>query len=782
MGGVFSKVLHMSIAASWLILAVIALRLLLRKAPKWIRCILWGIVAIRLICPVSFESTLSLVPNAEDIASAMVRFSGESMAADGGPTIVSPIEIGGGASMDARSDGMGGGVPVAVRPDGTAPGGHSLAAESRANLPYLWMETGGILWMIGLGCLLGYALIGYLRLRGSVSEAILLRDNIWIGDRVASPFILGMFRPRIYLSSSAEESQMGYMLAHEQAHIRRGDHWWKLLGYLLLAVYWFNPLSWVAYILLSRDMELACDEKVIRGLDEAEKKSYLFALLNCSTQRRMVLACPPAFGEVGVKQRVNAVLDYKKPGFWVVLVSVFLCLIVAVCFLTTSPKTWQIKVTIPAEGTESFYYSDEEISPKGNTLTLYAGEGMGDGMIVLLPVEASQENAYDEPTYITPGMPVKLDVEKGAWYKIGVNKMRDPSGEDMVVYLSVENVEVRIAAGAGTGAETGAGMGTGTDVGMGTRAEAGTTVGAGTGTEAGMGTGTDVGTETRAEAGTESGTAAQEEQISGEEAGEILQRYLFDAGQWAADYVLEPSDPADGMVGARKVYRFEARYRESAGQDAGRLIANYAITDDGNNIYQYDSANDAYIALREDGQDIVPEPLEGATPLASAFPIELLFASSASSSGTALVLNQDGSFAGQHFDHENATGADFPKGTCYLCDFSGRFEDIRQITPYIYSMTLAELDTEKEEGEEWIEDDVLYIAARPYGLEDGEEFLLYTPGVPLEEIPEEFLSWWMGRGSYQEDEGSRQTLPCYGLFNIATGEGFFQYERDRAEW
>ena len=771
MGGVFSKVLNMSIAASWLILAVIALRLLLRKAPKWIRCILWGIVAIRLICPVSFESTVSLVPNAEDIASAMVRFSGESMAADGGPTIVSPIEIGGGASMDARSDGMGGGasmdvrsdgigsgasmdvrsdgigsgVPAAVRPDGTVPGGHSLAAESRANLPYLWMETGGILWMIGLGCLLGYALIGYLRLRGSVSEAILLRDNIWIGDRVASPFILGMFRPRIYLSSSAEESQMGYMLAHEQAHIRRGDHWWKLLGYLLLAVYWFNPLSWVAYILLSRDMELACDEKVIRGLDEAEKKSYLFALLNCSTQRRMVLACPPAFGEVGVKQRVNAVLDYKKPGFWVVLVSVFLCLIVAVCFLTTSPKTWQIKVTIPAEGTESFYYSDEEISPKGNTLTLYAGEGMGDGMIVLLPVEASQENAYGEPTYITPGMPVKLDVEKGAWYKIGVNKMRDPSGEDKVVYLSVENVEVRIAAGAGTGA--------GTDVGMGTRAET----------------------------GTESGTAAQEEQISGEEAGEILQRYLSDAGQWAADYVLEPTDPTDGMVGERKVYRFEVRYRKSAGQDAGRLIANYAITDDGNNIYQYDSANDAYIALREDGQDIVPEPLEGAMPLAPVFPIEFLFASGASSSGTELVLNQDGSFAGRHFDHENATGAGFPKGTCYLCDFSGRFENIRQITPYIYSMTLAELDTEKEEGEEWIEDDVLYIAARPYGLEDGEEFLLYTPGVPLEEIPEEFLSWWMGRGSYQEDEGSRQTLPCYGLFNIATGEGFFQYERDRAE-
>ena len=363
---------------------------------------------------------------------------------------------------------------------------------------------------------------------------------------------------------------------------------------MLLTVYWFNPLSWAAYILLCRDIELACDEKVIRRLGEEEKRLYSKALLSCSTQRRMVLACPPAFGEVGVKQRVKSVLNYKKPAFWAVLISVLVCLIVAVCFLTTSPKTWQIKVTIRADETGHFAYSDEEISPKGNILTLYAGEGMGDGEIRLLPVEVSQENAYDETFYITPGMPVKMDVEKGAWYKIGVNTMRNPSGEDMDVYLSVENVEVRIAS--------------------------------------------------------EAPEDAKDDLESSTEAAENLQRYLSAAGQWNDVYVIEPLDPVTGKIGDTEVYRFEVRYRDTAGEVADRLVNNYAITSNYEAVYLYDPANDEFVLQREEGQDIEPEPL------ASAFPIEFLFASGASSSGTTLTLNQDGSFSGQHFDHENVRG------------------------------------------------------------------------------------------------------------------------------
>lgn len=739
MGAVFTKLLNMSIAASWLIVAVIILRLVLKKAPKWINCLLWGLVAIRLVCPVSFESTFSLVPSAETINSGMIRTFTEPVEDSKTPVAVRPIDLGTDGTPDLDTDG-------------------NLMANAETGAVSLWRNVVSTVWIIGFIGLWGYALIRYLLLlrtvseaiplhrsvaetaplsgsvgeavflNGSVSEAVSLRENVWIGDRIRSPFLSGIIRPRIYLSSSTEESQIGYILAHEQAHLKRKDHWWKLIGFVLLTVYWFNPLSWAAYILLCRDIELACDEKVIRQLGEEEKRLYSKALLSCSTQRRMVLACPPAFGEVGVKQRVKSVLNYKKPAFWAVSTSVLVCLIVAVCFLTTSPKTWQIKVTIRADEAGYFTYSDEEISPKGNTLTLYAGEGMGDGEIRLLPVEVSQENAYDETFYITPGMPVKMDVEKGAWYKIGVNTMRNPSGEDMDIYLSVENVEVRIAS--------------------------------------------------------EAPEETEDDLESSREAAENLQRYLSAAGQWNDVYVLEPLDPVTGKIGDTQVYRFEVRYRDTAGEVADRLVNNYAITSNYEAVYLYDPSNDVFVLQREEGQDIEPEPMEEAPekapeeaePLASAFPIEFLFASGASSSGTTLTLNQDGSFSGQHFDHENVRGDGHPNGACYICDFSGQFEDIQQIDAHTYSMTLGEIVTEREEGEEWIEEGVLYIATKPFGLEDGKEFLFYTPGTPLDELSEDFLHWGTGRWSYQEDGEDSQTLPCYGLLNVATGEGFFQKE------
>lgn len=639
MAAIFTKLWSMSMAASWLIAAVIILRPLLKKAPKWINCLLWGLVAVRLVCPVSFESALSLVPSEEAINAGI---AGSFMEPD----------------MDSKA-------PLDVRPVALGTGGNpapedEAAAEAagEAGADSLWRNAAAAIWIIGMIGLWGYALIRYLRLRRTVSEAVPLgrsvsgavpfREDVWICDGIRSPFLSGIIRPRIYISSSTEESQIGYILAHERAHLKRRDHWWKLIGFLLLTVYWFHPLSWAAYILFCRDIELACDEKVIRRLGEEEKRLYSKALLSCSTQRRVVLACPPAFGEVGVKRRVMSILGYRKPAFWAVLLSVLICLIVAVCFLTTSPKTWQIKVTIPADGDGTFCYSEEEISPKGNTLTLYAGEGMEDGEIRLLPVEASQENAYDEAFYLTPGMPVKIDVEKGAWFKIGV-RTQNPSGEDRDVYLSVENVEVRIAS--------------------------------------------------------EAPEDAEEELDSGGEAAESPQR-----------------DPA-------------------------------AVD-----------------------RDTEPEPPKE-TPPVSPFPIEFLFATGASSAGTTLTLNQDGSFSGKHFDHENIIGEGYPNGACYICYFSGQFEDIQQIDAHTYSMTLGEIVTEREKGEEWIEDGVLYMATEPAGLEDGKEFLLYTPGTPLDELSEDFLSWWMGRGSYQEDGESAQTLPCYGLQNVANGKGFFQWER-----
>ncbi len=238
---------------------------------------------------------------------------------------------------------------------------------------------------------------------------------------------------------------MDYILAHESAHLKRKDHWWKALGYLLLCIHWFNPLCWMAYSLLCKDIELACDEKAAKNMTFHEKKEYSKVLLSCAGQRSMIMVCPLAFGEVGVKERVKSVLNYKKPTLWIMIATAAVLVILTVCFLTNPTKEYQIRITIPAGSTEPVCYSDEEISPKGNTLTFYAGEGLGDTEIKLLPIEVREENAYDETTYITPGMPVTMDVEKGAWFKIGVN-IQNPTDETKEVSISVRNVEVRIAS------------------------------------------------------------------------------------------------------------------------------------------------------------------------------------------------------------------------------------------------------------------------------------------------------------------------------------------------
>lgn len=313
MSGIFLKLLNLSISASWLVLAVLALRLVLKRAPKWVNVLLWGMVALRLMLPFSIESVLSLIPSAETVSPEVVQF-------DPAPTITSGVEF----------------IDNAVNPSLS----ESFAAAPLASVNplYVWTYLAGWVWLIGLAAMLLYALVSYLRLRRRVSASIPLRENIYVCDEVPSPFILGIVRPRIYLPSALDEAQRGSVLSHERAHLARRDHWWKPLGFALLAVYWFNPLLWLAYTLLCRDIELACDERVLRGMDAGQVKAYSSALLACSVPRRMIAACPLAFGEVGVGARVKNALRYKKPAFWVVAASVIVCVIVAVCFLT-NPRT-----------------------------------------------------------------------------------------------------------------------------------------------------------------------------------------------------------------------------------------------------------------------------------------------------------------------------------------------------------------------------------------------------------------------------------------------------------
>ena len=312
MGELFLKTLNMSIAASWLIMAVVLLRLVLKKAPKWIVVLLWGIVALRLVVPFSFESALSLIPSAETFNAHNIQYET--------PAISSGIPA----------------VNNAVNPVL----GETFAPNSVGSINplYIWTLVVSAIWLVGIAAMLLYAVISYVRVRQSVAERVPYEGNIFLCDYVKSPFILGLVRPKIYLPSSMDEAAMGPVIDHEKAHLARHDHWWKPLGFLILTVHWFNPLCWIAYVLLCRDIELACDEKVIRQMDLEGKKQYSTALLECNAQRRLVTICPLAFGEVGVKERVKNVLNYKKPTFWVIVVAVVACAVVAVCF-ATNPVT-----------------------------------------------------------------------------------------------------------------------------------------------------------------------------------------------------------------------------------------------------------------------------------------------------------------------------------------------------------------------------------------------------------------------------------------------------------
>ena len=312
MAAVFLKLLNLSISASWLVLAVLVLRLISKRSPKWVNVLLWGIVALRLVLPFSIESALSLIPSAETVSPAAVQF-------DPAPTITSGVSV----------------IDNAVNPSLSE---HFAAVPTASVNPlYAGAYIAGWAWLIGLGAMLLYALASYLRLRRRVSVSLPIQDHIYLCDAISSPFILGVVKPRIYLPSGLDEVQRQNVLSHERAHLARRDHWWKPLGFALLAVYWFNPVLWLAYTLLCRDIELACDERVIRTMDESAVKTYSTVLLACSMPRKAVITCPLAFGEVGVKERVKNALHYKKPAFWVVAASVAVCVVVAVCFLTDPP-------------------------------------------------------------------------------------------------------------------------------------------------------------------------------------------------------------------------------------------------------------------------------------------------------------------------------------------------------------------------------------------------------------------------------------------------------------
>ena len=312
MEAIFLKILNMSITASWLVLAIIIVRLLLKKAPKAISVFMWALVGVRLICPFSFESILSLIPSAETVPQDIIYSEA--------PAIHSGVPIFNSTVNPIISENLAPEVGASVNP------------------MQIVAFVASVVWIVGIVAMVLYTVISYFRIHRKVREAVPYQENIWLCDHIDTPFILGVIRPRIYLPSNMNEQDIEYVIAHEKAHLKRHDHWWKPLGFLLLTVYWFNPILWIAYVLLCKDIELACDEKVINDMGTEIKKSYSDALINCSVPRKMISACPLAFGEVGVKGRVKSVLNYKKPAFWIIVVAVVACIALSVGFLT-NPTT-----------------------------------------------------------------------------------------------------------------------------------------------------------------------------------------------------------------------------------------------------------------------------------------------------------------------------------------------------------------------------------------------------------------------------------------------------------
>ena len=348
MSGLFLKILNLSITASWLILAIIIIRPLMRKVPKWIVCALWAMAAFRLICPFSLESALSLIPSSETVP--------YDIAMKAEPAIDSGLSSVNNMINPLISDNF--------TPDPAA----------SANPLQIVIPLVSLVWIFGMIVMLLYTFISYFRLKKTVQISVSVKDNILACDDVKSPFILGIVKPMIYVPSFMSGETLDCVINHEKAHIQRHDHWWKPLGFLLLTVYWFNPLCWAAFILLCRDIEMACDEKVIHDMDNNQKAAYSQALLDCNFPRRKIAACPLAFGEVGVKKRVKSVLNYKKPAFWIIVLGITVWVVVSICFLTDPIDTSQTNGNLDGENMNSTLNDVDSMSDKQASIQFDEGQ------------------------------------------------------------------------------------------------------------------------------------------------------------------------------------------------------------------------------------------------------------------------------------------------------------------------------------------------------------------------------------------------------------------------
>lgn len=413
MNEVFLKIFNMSMTAVLLIVAVILLRLLFKKAPKWISCLLWALVAVRLICPITFESPMSVLPTAEPVKTSIVT---ASPYVESGVTIVDSV-----ANDIIRR----GNVNYPNSYEHTRDPANPTKDTATPRTVIVTFSLAAALWAAGLAGFIIYGIVSYIRLRKKVAASVKLSDKVMLCDDIDQPFILGVFKPVIYLPSGLDEKSQEYVLEHEKAHLARHDHWWKPLGFALLAVHWFNPLCWVAYILFGRDIELACDEKAVRDMDRTDKVGYMQTLVNLSAPGKLISACPVAFAEIGVKQRVKSILSYKKPAIWLIATGVLCCAAVSGCFLTNPTQKEAVISSSDVKIRESETVTEDKETDESG------------------PVEITNDDS---------GNTVKFVTSDGGVYSLSFNNKEIQPGNTLRVTLEDGNVvEIKLSDENGDG-------------------------------------------------------------------------------------------------------------------------------------------------------------------------------------------------------------------------------------------------------------------------------------------------------------------------------------------
>nr|WP_300817393.1 M56 family metallopeptidase [uncultured Acetatifactor sp.] len=1038
MRDVFWEVLSRSVTAGWLVLAVAALRLILKRAPRRVSVLLWGMVALRLLCPVSIESRFSLIPEGQIAPQWILTELGWNLPGidSNAGAAMPPGNALGDASGNATGKDEGAGLAIM---SGSEPAGASAGApDSRFSADGFLLSDGwniedtlSAVWIVGMLSMCLYALLTYLRLRKLVSTAVVMRDNIFQSEAVDSPFVLGVVRPRIYIPFRIEGRNLVHVVMHEQVHILRRDHWWKPLGFVLLSVYWFHPLMWLAYILLCRDIELACDERAIKGLDDGQRADYSQALLDCSVSRRSIAACPLAFGETGVKTRVKSVLGYRKPGFWILALAVVACIVVAVCFLTDPARdsgsraalAWArdfsatevvaadlvvlprspgkefkhlsqreivamtglfsqsdgeyLEEEVYVEGGSTFFYfamkdgTVHEIGNLGNTYLVIDGKyykadyewlaswndvfpegdqalpegyleqprpgqpeagqaaekrqwdaawsAFGAGMPQdTPPLEFSQaadftswgtdltlhpDGSFEGIYYMDKDFVEKLssyamplaqpDYEAGVdgeypgrtryyckfngrfdeitkineysysmhlaelhyetevdreWIEDGTRyigaELEGLKGETFMFYLpdtpmaemeiygnkppnfwswtmglveemscyGIYNLETGYAFFASETEQSQLGQEgpvqpepgqvdnvvyKDADLNRDGEAEIirvreltegesyilevlkqdGTVLWS---EEAGTAH-TGWNTILLCQSGGEDYLIRYHPNLSQGMGSYTCEQFTLEGGQearenfWEADFELASALQTTGKMRAfaEAANEFLKNGTVLLSTWEGELVIGPRPASELQTLYPVRFG-------QEDGEGYPAEDVWAAfdtglpedTP-----PLEFIMATGASSMYTSLTLHPDGSFEGVYWNSENIAAEEYPRGTAYYCEFSGKFDEITKMDEYSFSMRLAELNCGTERDKVWIQDEIRYIGSEPFGVEQGETFRFYLPGVPLAELDEDFAEWSPDYYLWREDSIGRDEsidrMDVYGIYNVEGGYGFF---------